>query len=222
MLSLNSLKQRLCLPQIATNLIRRSGHASQRCISTAAPTELEEVHNVSPRVDRLDSYLEDVSKVLSRRRSTSVQDLYQQYLHEAGNVIDRVVPYDERPLAIKRADATHTNLAQSGDYEGDGLVLVVHAQLDATLSHLEKTTVCSGFVLDASVNHQQQGDTIVTCAHTLEEVSQLSHYSFNLVTVNTLLTHSRYVAISNGLTKTSRHLLIPSPSSFRRTASPAL
>lgn len=177
MLRRDSLRQRLCLLRIATHLIQRPGSTILRHTSTVASKELEEVHDVSPRVDKLDCYLEDVSKVVAKQRSASLYDLYQQYLNEAGNVIDRVVPYEERPHPTKRADVTQDDLAISSDYEGDGLVLVVHAQLDSTLSRLEKTTVCSGFIVDASVNRQNQGDTIVTCAHTLEEVSHLSFRS---------------------------------------------
>lgn len=152
------------------HFIQRQSHSSQRYLTIAPFKELEEVHDVSVQVDKLDAYLENISRSLAHQRSASVQHLYQQYLNEAGNVIDRVVPYEERPHASKRADASHDVYDYSYNREGDGLVLVVHAQLDSTMSHLEKTTVCSGFVVDASVTNQHQGDAVVTCAHTLEEV----------------------------------------------------
>lgn len=164
------LKQRPGLHHVLPHFIPKWRRTDLRRESTATSKEHEDVHDASPKIDELDRYLEDQSKVLAPQKSISLQDLYQQYLNEAGNVVDRVVPYEERPHSTKRADAASSDYAESNDHEGDGLVLVVHAQLDSTLTHLEKTTVCSGFVVNASVNHSHQGDTIVTCAHTLEEV----------------------------------------------------
>lgn len=172
MLRLGSPRHRGCLSQAFHQFKSIRAGLNQRNYSTDAPKEHEEVHETSPKVDKLDYYLERIAKTFSRHRLVSIRDLYQQYQNEAGNVIDRVVPYEERPHATKRAD--YSGLTNLEDFEGDGLVLVVHAQLDSTSSHLEKTTVCSGFVVNASISSESQGDTIVTCAHTLEEVN--SHY----------------------------------------------
>lgn len=174
MLRLCGLRHQRCLFQ-AFRQFRLHAGINQRSTSTDAPKQHEEVHDTSPKIDKLDNYLEGIARTLSRRQLTSIHDLYQQYHNEAGNVIDRVVPYEERPRATKRADTDHSGIKDSDNLEGDGLVLVVHAQLDSTCSHLERTTVCSGFVVNASTNHGDQGDTIVTCAHTLEQVH--SHYS---------------------------------------------
>lgn len=162
---------------------------NQRSTSTSTSKQHEEVHNISPKIDKLDNYLEGIAKTIAKHRLTSIHDLYQQYQNEAGNVIDRVVPYEERPHAMKRADADSSALTDSNDLEGDGLVLVVHAQLDSTRSRLEKTTVCSGFVVRADITHGSQGDTVITCAHTLEEVN--SHH-FML----SFLIHDRLLLIS--------------------------
>lgn len=164
------LNHRPLLSTFRHKFIRARQVICQRQQHSHASKEHEEVHNVSPKIDRLDYYLEQISKIIYHGRLTSVKDLYQQYLDEAGNVIDRVVPYEETPLPKKRADLSQDVIANDTDHEGDGLVLVVHAHLDASMSHFEKTAVCSGFVVDASVSHQDQGDLVITCAHTLDEV----------------------------------------------------
>jgi len=130
----------------------------------------ESVHAAKADDDKLDLHLDHLAKALYGQAHASIHDLYQQYQNEAGTVIDRVVPYEERPPAAKRAHVLHRTVNETQEQEGDGLVLVVHAQLDPARSMLMRTTVCSGFVVNASLNNQQQGDTIVTCAHTLEEV----------------------------------------------------
>ena len=141
-----------------------------RTISTAH----ESVQAFKPNEDKLDLLLEQIAQGLHRHDHASIPDLYHQYQHEAGTVIDRVVPYDERPVVSKRAHMLHTAARTEPKEQGDGLVLVVHAQLDEAWTALTKTTVCSGFVVDASLRNSQQGDTIVTCAHTLEEVNRTS------------------------------------------------
>ena len=135
----------------------------RRCLSSKP----EEVHNVAAQEDKLDRYIDGLARKLSRQDLVSISDLYAQYSHDAGVVLNRVVPYEEQPQASKQAHALSQSLDES---RGDGIVLVVHAQLDAGGTHLVKTTICSGFVVDASINSDKQGDTIVTCAHTLEEV----------------------------------------------------
>lgn len=199
MLRQSGLKQRTCLFRIPFQLRSQHGYASQRYTSSTVSKEHEEVHDVSPNIEKLDRYLEEISRGLAQQRLTTIHDLYQQYLNEAGNVINRVVPYEERPHAAKRADASHDDCAYSNELEGDGLVLVVHAQLDASLSHLEKTTVCSGFVVNASTNHSNQGDTIVTCAHTLEEVRALL-YAFQLHSTDHYLQISRHLKRNTNIT----------------------
>ena len=141
-----------------------------RSIAIASIAGREEIHKVSPEQDELDQYLNRLVRAIPRGRAASVQDLYSQYQNEAGLVIDRVVPYEERPASAKRADCVSKSSAGTC---GDGTVLVVHGQLDESGSQLLKTTVCSGFVVNASISDSKQGDTVVTCAHTLEEVSSI-------------------------------------------------
>lgn len=142
-----------------------------RSITTASIAGREEIHNVSPEQDELDQYLNRLVRTIPRCEAASVHDLYSQYQNEAGLVLGRVVPYEERPAVTKRADRLLHSPAEAC---GDGIVLVVHGQLDESGSQLLKTTVCSGFVVNASISDSKQGDNIVTCAHTLEEVSSTS------------------------------------------------
>lgn len=135
--------------------------------STSRPRE--SVHTANLDGDKLDLHLERLAQSLCSQDHASIHDLYYQYQHEVGTVIDRVVPYEEHLSAPRRANMLHKATGSTGGWEGDGLVLVVHAKLSPDSSVPMKTAVCSGFVIDASVNNQRQGDTIVTCAHTLEQ-----------------------------------------------------
>lgn len=145
----------------------RQGLRLGRSYASTTSSTPEEVHSILPEQDELDRYLDELAHMIPPQDTASIHDTYYQYHEEAGTVIDRVVPYEERPSQQKRADAVLDSLDRE---QGDGLVLVVHAQLDRRSTHLTKTTVCSGFVVNASLNDSNQGDTIVTCAHTFEEV----------------------------------------------------
>ena len=129
----------------------------------------EEVCVIEPELDKLDVHIERLAKSV-HRECQSVSKLFEQYQHEAGKVIARTVPYEERPKQSKWAHTSHIN--QTTQFQSDGLVLVVHACAD---HEKLRTAVCSGFVVDASVGDSSQGDVVVTCAHTLGEVS-LPHY----------------------------------------------
>lgn len=135
-----------------------------------------EVPDASPDVDKLDGHIEQLAKRLSRAAAPSIQELYHQYQHQAGAMIDRVVPYEETPHHEKRADVLVAD--SHHELEGDGLVLVVHVLFDLDSLRLQKTAVCSGFVVNAGVSDRSQGDVIVTCAHTLEEVPFFIHHIF--------------------------------------------
>lgn len=156
-------------------LFRSSGN---ECLSTkghlasAVPASPEEVHSIHRQADKLDHYLDRIARNLASQSFKPVETLYNQYQHEAGTIIPSVVPYEETPPATKRADVfPGAQPINAEATEGDGIVLVVHAKYDKETSRLMKVVVCSGFVVDASVTRQDQGDTIVTCAHTLDEVS---------------------------------------------------
>jgi len=134
----------------------------------------EEVHSVYRKVDKLDGYLDNISRNLSTQAAVPLETLYSQYRHNAGTIIPSVIPYDERPPSWRRADVFHGSESTKTDLaEGSGVVLVVHVQYDEVESRLAKVVVCSGFVVDASITRPDQGDVIVTCAHTLEEVRPL-------------------------------------------------
>lgn len=130
----------------------------------------KDVHNVERNEAQFDRYLDGISRKVARSDNhVSLRDLYQQYLNEAGSVLGNIVPYEERPSVTRRADR---KIDRHESLVGDGLVLVVHASLQDHSDALLKTTVCSGFVVNASLQRQDQGDTIITCAHTLNEITR--------------------------------------------------
>ena len=145
----------------------KSSWSSWSCGRRWLSSNREGVHDVAAQEDKLDRYIGNLARKLTRCGLVSISDLYAQYSNEAGVVLDRVVPYEEQPQYSRQA---HVRNSSGDESDGDGIVLVVHAQWDANADLLSKTTVCSGFVVDASINSDKQGDTIVTCAHTLEEV----------------------------------------------------
>lgn len=144
-------------------------HNAHRHWSSTSRCALNEVHNAAAQRDPLDGYLETIISKDLHHVQTSIQNIYSQYQARAYTVIDRVIPYEERPKHDRRADAIITGEHGAA---GNGLVTVIHAIWNDRETRLEKVAVCSGFVVDASVNDSGQGDTIVTCAHTLEQVGQ--------------------------------------------------
>lgn len=155
-------------------VISSRGHRSNSrpfaCAS--AQHHREAVHATDSDDDVLDLHIKHLAQSLYNRGHVSVHDLHGQYRHKAGTIIDRVVPYEEKLPSSRRAEVLHKASNNVDEQEGDGLVLVIHAQFDQARQALTKMTVCSGFVVNASLSNHQQGDTVVTCAHTLEEVSR--------------------------------------------------
>lgn len=92
--------------------------------------------------------------------STSFLKLVDQYVDKSGEVLDVSLPYESRPTSERRItfDDLH-----------NGVFMVSHA-LRHESQH--RVTVCSGFALNVSQESESSGNAlIVTCAHTLEEVS---------------------------------------------------
>lgn len=114
--------------------------------------------------------------------------LWNEYSSRSGTVINElVVPYEEYPDENRRADQNPSVTPQAT--EGDGIVLLihvllkqkVHSQDTGSLSQpyeIDRLSLCSGFALNAKPSpmseepacKDSQGDLIVSCAHTLEEV----------------------------------------------------
>lgn len=171
---LPSHPQRATKARLSQNAPSRK-HASHRSWSSSSKSALDEVHDAEPQRDPLDGYIENIVVRNLQCSRVSISDIHQQYRAREYTVVDRVIPYEERPKHEKRADAIIT---REGGRAGNGLVTVVHAIWNDESARLEKVAVCSGFVADASVNESGQGDAVVTCAHTLEQVG-----FFYLVTV---------------------------------------
>lgn len=138
-------------------------HRSSRHLYTARQTQTPDL----PIKDPLDNYLSDLARDIYARNHTSISTLYQQYRNNHGLILDHlVIPYEEYPALGRRAYNT-------SDESSDGIVLVVHALLSPDGEKVEKICVCSGFVVDAQKNGEAEtnGEVVVTCAHTLEEVN---------------------------------------------------
>lgn len=78
-------------------------------------------------------------------------------------MLDEVLPAESSPSPTRRADIDRQNDQSHID---DGLVLVVHA---VGIESGIKYTTCSGFIVETQGNEQKK--FVVTCAHTLAEVS---------------------------------------------------
>lgn len=178
-----------------------------RFSSHNAPSVQESVHPISPEVDQLDRYLGHLARSLSHQQGASLTDLYRQYEEEAGTVIKRVVPYEERPSAKRRADVTTADQHVAGD----GIVLVVHAQFDEAANRLSKTTVCTGFVVNSGADNHMQGDTIITCAHTLDEMYR--HFRRTRTQVEKSMRFFSFIVPSSGKPRIITQLLSSMPRS---------
>jgi hypothetical protein len=164
---------------------RRSGALVRRAVRTArqyAATANSPLPIANPAIvsekpetrsltqDPLDDYIDVYQRIFLQPGAfdglSSLTKLYAEYRGNAGHVLDHVLPYEAYPSSSRRSDAVH---ATPRETVGDGVVLVVHV-LQGLDGHIEKMSVCSGFAV-AAKQDQVPSDIIVTCAHTLEEVS---------------------------------------------------
>lgn len=101
----------------------------------------------------------------------SLNHLVQDYLSNSGRVLDKSLPYESQPAEQRKVKF------ESGIDSHEGVVMVAHCieSIDGAATEF-KVVTCSGFVIDC------EGGTVVTCAHTLEQVSKQSDLS--------LLSHS--------------------------------
>ncbi|KAJ9100611.1 hypothetical protein QFC21_003655 [Naganishia friedmannii] len=127
--------------------------------------------------DPLDGYIDIYQRVFLQPGAfdnlTNLPQLYHQYRASAGNVSEHILPYEPYPTGLRRSDAPRDI---STETEGDGIVLVVHV-LQGPNGQVEKMSVCSGFAIGTAKSDEGQdtaleSDTIVTCAHTLEEINR--------------------------------------------------
>lgn len=99
---------------------------------------------------------------LCRLRPPALSILFNQYDQRDGRVLDHTLPYESRPPADRKAACS----TSSDDPED--VLMVAHAAQDR--SGCETVTYSSGFLVDVPGSPGEQA-TLVTCAHTLEEVS---------------------------------------------------
>ncbi|KAF7306707.1 Aldehyde dehydrogenase [Mycena indigotica] len=86
---------------------------------------------------------------------TSLPTILDQFSRYSGRVLPYALPYESRPPKERRARLE----------TGEGIVLVAHCVRNQNGDH--QVTVSSGFALDTP---NPDGATVVTCAHTLEEL----------------------------------------------------
>lgn len=161
-------------------ILRRATRTARQYAATAnSPLPLnnaalvpEKPETRSLTQDPLDDYIDVYQRIFLQPGAfdglSSLTKLYAEYRGNAGHVLEHVLPYEAYPPSSRRSDAVHTT---PRDTVGDGVVLVVHV-LQGLDGHIEKMSVCSGFAVAAGNRDQAiSSDIIVTCAHTLEEVS---------------------------------------------------
>ena len=159
--------------------IRRYAATTTTPAATVGPPRLAKPESTDRALhdDPLDGYIDIYQRVFLQPGSfdglASVDKLYADYRANAGHVLEHVLPYEAYPASTRRSDTLH---AEPSATEGDGVVLVVHV-LQGLDGHVEKMSVCSGFVVgtvqDGPIDPTVSTDTVVTCAHTLEEASLL-------------------------------------------------
>lgn len=156
--------------------IRRYAATTTTPAATVIPPRLRKPETRNRADDPLDGYIDVYQRIFLQPGAydglASVDKLYADYRANAGHVLGDVLPYEAYPSDSRRSDALRAGTPM--ETEGDGLVLVVHV-LQGLDGHVEKMSVCSGFAVgtipDGPVETSLSSDTIVTCAHTLEEAS---------------------------------------------------
>lgn len=115
--------------------------------------------NIDDEVDRLlrNRTLRASAKSVGPTRSCS----YRQYQNKGGTVLDHVLPYEAYPSTDRRAGSS-----------GREVMLVVHVAEDDQAGAKDHV-ISSGFVVEGQVPGSDQVDRfVVSCAHTLEQVSE--------------------------------------------------
>lgn len=133
---------------------RYTASSSQSSQSVGTPKSSSRYGSIEETIRRLLS-----AQLHVRGGPTSVSS-YEEYQDNAGKILDHVLPYEAYPSGDRRAGT-----------RGDEVVLVLHvaeAEHDSDLNHV----LSSGFLIETS---PPDGDglerLVVSCAHTLEQVS---------------------------------------------------
>lgn len=86
-------------------------------------------------------------------------ELITQYVDRSGRVLDYSLPYEPAPAADRKIDFNS---------QDNGLVMIAHCVRDGEKHDI---ALCSGFAVQGP-GHRKDETLVLTCAHTLEEVSQ--------------------------------------------------
>lgn len=137
--------------KIAFSLISR-----RRALATVSPFILPFHDSPPPPSSVLDGHL--LSALETQNCHASLTSIVEQYLMHSGKILDVSLPYESRPSECRRPRLTPT---------GSVTVLVAHCVQDGAEN---KITLSSGFALELPSSPKDE-TLILTCAHTLEEVS---------------------------------------------------
>ena len=179
--------------RITSSIRQPNKNAFVRLLTTEAPPATEHL------IDPLDKHIGKSIRRLLPQRPVPVSILYEQYRARSGWIRDDLILVsEERPATGRRVefDGNDSVLAGEAETQGDGTVLIVHALLkphsnlrssDNTSQDgqhpediVEKLAICSGFILNtrsasvtavSAAETPEDGAVVLTCAHTLEEVS---------------------------------------------------
>lgn len=146
---------------------RRRPAILPRSFATVSPSIINQVLSSESSSER--DFEEDIPPALDRKllqstSKTSLHQLIQQYIAESGTILDVSLPYESQPGSTRRANLT--NAAESTR----NVITVAHC---AQVDNAHKVTLSSGFALNVDfITAESTKETlIITCAHTLEEVS---------------------------------------------------
>jgi hypothetical protein len=167
--------------------------------ATVSPSIINQVLSSEPSSER--EIEEDIPLALDRKllrstSKTSLHELIQQYIAESGTILDVSLPYESQPGNNRRPNLT--NAAESTR----NVITVAHC---AQVGNAHKVTLSSGFALnvDFTTTENTKETLILTCAHTLEEVSQYPNASTTIIANNTLVVQIRQSPLLLSMTPTT-------------------
>ena len=143
----------------------------RRAFATVSSSIISQPPHPPPVPKPREDYFSDVPPLIDARvlqaaakpHKAAIGDILKQYLSTAATVLDVVLPYEATPTEDRRPRITDAAASCRN------VVAVAHCVRDG-LDH--KVTLASGFALNVRENGEGAHETlIVTCAHSLEEVS---------------------------------------------------
>lgn len=146
-------------PRLSVNLLRARRYATVRPVTFVGQPPKSPEKTLPPTLTAPSALDALILSELRNTPKTDLPSLVQQYLDNSGHVLDTSLPYESRPNQKRRARD-----------DEDGVYLVAHA---AQHDDEYKVSLCSGFMLNVPSEGPSTtaGSVLVTCAHTLEEVT---------------------------------------------------